>query len=117
MAKRLGRELQNIQNENLEWCSCGPADDNILHWNATIVGEEETPYHGGVFHLDIEFPAEYPFKAPRVCPFYDISGWFRCLPTILFIVFFQVKFITRIYHPNVKSDSGEICADIINNVS
>ena len=66
MAKRLGRELAKIQEENLEWVSCGPVDDNILHWNATIIGEEETPYQGGVFHLDIEFPAEYPFKAPRV---------------------------------------------------
>lgn len=26
----------------------------------------------------------------------------------------QVKFVTRIYHPNVKTDSGEICSDILN---
>ncbi|KAF1794782.1 Ubiquitin-conjugating enzyme/RWD-like [Phytophthora cactorum] len=36
------------------------------------------------------FPSEYPFKAPKV------------------------RFLTRVYHPNVKSQSGEICADVIN---
>ena len=25
----------------------------------------------------------------------------------------QVKFVTQIYHPNIKTDSGEICADVI----
>ena len=25
-----------------------------------------------------------------------------------------MKFVTRIYHPNVKTDSGEICSDILN---
>ncbi|CAM9126078.1 unnamed protein product [Phaeothamnion confervicola] len=61
-----------------------------MHWSAIIVGPEDTPYNGGAFSLDLEFPTEYPFKAPKV------------------------KFVTRIYHPNVKTDSGEICADILN---
>lgn len=43
-----------------------------------------------MFNIDLVFPTEYPFKAPKV------------------------KFLTRVYHPNVKSQSGEICADIIN---
>lgn len=52
--------------------------------------QDDTPFSGGCFNLEIEFPAEYPFKAPKV------------------------KFVTRIYHPNVKTDSGEICSDILN---
>ena len=56
-----------------------------------IDGPEGTPYDGGIFTIDIIFPPEYPFKAPKV------------------------KFETRIYHPNVKTDSGEICADLIQN--
>jgi ubiquitin-conjugating enzyme E2 D/E len=50
-----------------------------------------TPYEGGIYEVDIIFPAEYPFKAPKV------------------------KFVTRIYHPNIKTDTGEICADVITN--
>lgn len=90
MSRRLTRELQELQKQNLDWCSAGPADDDIFHWNAMVRGPEDTPYQGGVFNLDIAFPTEYPFKAPKV------------------------KFLTRIYHPNVKTDSGEICNDILN---
>ena len=56
------------------------------------VWQENSPYEGGVFNLDMQFPSEYPFKAPRV------------------------RFVTRVYHPNIKSQSGEICADIISQV-
>ena len=53
--------------------------------------QAESPYEGGIFEIDIAFPSEYPFKAPKV------------------------KFNTQIYHPNIKKDSGEICADVIIN--
>jgi ubiquitin-protein ligase len=29
----------------------------------------------------------------------------------------QVKFLTRIYHPNVKTDSGEICNEVLTEVN
>jgi len=51
-----------------------------------MTGPEETPYADGVFTLDMKFPSEYPFKPPTV------------------------KFKTPIFHPNVKTDTGEICA-------
>jgi len=53
--------------------------------------QSNTPYEEGLFEIDIVFPTEYPFKAPKV------------------------KFITKVYHPNIKQDTGEICADVIQN--
>ncbi|RLO08504.1 hypothetical protein DYB28_012957, partial [Aphanomyces astaci] len=66
MARRLAKELAEFNKNSPEWCTVGPVDDDLLHWNAMVVGPENTPYAGGVFSIDLVFPAEYPFKAPKV---------------------------------------------------
>ncbi|XP_052540495.1 ubiquitin-conjugating enzyme E2 D2 isoform X3 [Tympanuchus pallidicinctus] len=60
----------------------------MFHWQATIMGPNDSPYQGGVFFLTIHFPTDYPFKPPKVA------------------------FTTRIYHPNINSN-GSICLDIL----
>ena len=88
--RRLQKELQDLLTHPIENISAGPTGDNIYQWEATIIGPEGTPYHGGVFRLKIEFTTDYPFKPPK------------CI------------FLTRIYHPNISSN-GSICLDILKN--
>lgn len=68
-----------------------PDSDNKLHWKGTIMGPADTPYAGGQFMIDIQLPNDYPFVPPKM------------------------KFDTKIWHPNISSESGAICLDILKN--
>jgi ubiquitin-conjugating enzyme E2 D/E len=86
--KRLQNEILNIKKDDTPNISAGPIYDDLFEWNAVILGPVDTPYHGGIFTLNISIPIDYPFKPP------------------------SVKFKTKIYHPNINS-SGSICLDIL----
>ena len=80
--ERIRKELE-LQGFGVD-CSAGPIDEgNIFKWQAKMLGPKNSPYEGGIFHLTIEFPPDYPFKAPKFV------------------------FLTRIYHPNINAN-GDI---------
>jgi len=87
--KRLRKEYEELSREPIPHCKAIPIDiNNLAEWQAIIEGPEETPYVGGIFHLNILFPNEYPFRPPKIV------------------------FKTRVYHPNISSTGG-ICLDIL----
>ncbi|KAJ2973262.1 hypothetical protein NQ176_g6708 [Zarea fungicola] len=69
-------------------CDVTVAGDDLFHWKASITGPENSAYAGGLFHLDIRFPTEYPFRQPKI------------------------NFATKIYHLNI-SENGIICLEFL----
>ena len=43
--------------------------DLLFCYDCVNLMQAESPYAGGVFEVDVTFPAEYPFKAPVVSRF------------------------------------------------
>ena len=90
-SKRLSKELKDFNDDPIPGVEIKIVDDNITHWNVILTGPEESPYAGGKFTVKVDFSDNYPFKCPKM------------------------QFITKIYHPNIKTDNGEICAQAIQN--
>lgn len=88
--KRLMRDFRRIQQDATSGVSASPVPDDIMKWNAVIIGPDSTPFEDGTFKLVMQFDEQYPSKPP------------------------SVKFVSEMFHPNVYP-SGELCVDILQN--
>jgi ubiquitin-conjugating enzyme E2 L3 len=62
-------------------------DTNLLTWQGLIV-PDSPPYDKGAFRIEVNFPAEYPSKFPKI------------------------TFKTKIYHTNID-EMGQVCLSVI----
>ncbi|XP_068957008.1 ubiquitin-conjugating enzyme E2 L3 isoform X1 [Petaurus breviceps papuanus] len=87
-SRRLMKELEEIRKCGMKNFRNIQVDEaNLLTWQGLIV-PDNPPYDKGAFRIEINFPAEYPFKPPKI------------------------TFKTKIYHPNID-EKGQVCLPVI----
>lgn len=87
--RALQLELKKLQDEPVEGFRCRLLnDENLFEWEVAIFGPPGTLYEGGYFKAMMKFPSDYPYNPP------------------------SVKFMTRMWHPNVY-ENGEVCISIL----
>ncbi|XP_008051354.2 ubiquitin-conjugating enzyme E2 N [Carlito syrichta] len=82
------RETQRLLAEPVPGIKAEPDESNARYFHVVIAGPQDSPFEGGTFKLELFLPEEYPMAAPKV------------------------RFMTKIYHPNVDK-LGRICLDIL----
>lgn len=92
--RRLQKEIQDILKDahsgiTITTTSGSTDFTDLTHFHGHFLGPPDTPYEGGKYDVDIRITAEYPFKPP------------------------EMRFVTRIWHPNVSSQTGAICLDTL----
>lgn len=87
--KRIEKELQECKRDSRSGVDVEYDSRNLKHLIGILKGPDDSPYAGGIFKIDINIPAEYPFAPPKM------------------------KFVTKVWHPNISSQTGAICLDIL----
>ncbi|KAJ8261622.1 hypothetical protein GJAV_G00156410 [Gymnothorax javanicus] len=86
--RRIVKETQRLMAEPVQGIRAQPDECNARYFHVVIAGPQDSPFEGGCFKLELFLPQEYPMAAPKV------------------------RFMTKIYHPNVDK-LGRICLDIL----
>eukprot|EP01022_Parablepharisma_sp_SALTPOND_P012918 TRINITY_DN1681_c1_g1_i1.p1 TRINITY_DN1681_c1_g1~~TRINITY_DN1681_c1_g1_i1.p1 ORF type:complete len:941 (-),score=113.11 TRINITY_DN1681_c1_g1_i1:7817-10639(-) len=85
--KRIIKEITSLTQNPQPNFYFFPSENDPRYWKLIMIGPSGCPYEGYTFVLSMQFPIDYPFRAP------------------------EVRFITPIYHCNV-SKTGKICHSI-----
>lgn len=87
-SKRILVETKNLSKDPPPGISAYPDDENCRYFHVLMAGPSGSPYEGGLFQLELFLPENYPLNPPNV------------------------RFLTKIYHPNIDK-LGRICLDIL----
>ncbi|EEC44799.1 predicted protein [Phaeodactylum tricornutum CCAP 1055/1] len=90
MSKRLLKEHKSLAESPLDFVvDFEIVGDDLFQWRCTMLGPDDSPYAGGRFVVRLEFPTTYPFKPPKLV------------------------FETKVYHPSVTLETGEVCGAVL----
>ena len=87
--RRLQREYDRIRQSELKGITMKPTELSLFEWDCLIDAPEDSPYQNKSFEVKLLIPDNYPFSPPKA------------------------RFMTRIFHPNIHFDTGEVCLDIL----
>eukprot|EP00297_Palpitomonas_bilix_P018600 CAMPEP_0113889340 /NCGR_PEP_ID=MMETSP0780_2-20120614/13430_1 /TAXON_ID=652834 /ORGANISM="Palpitomonas bilix" /LENGTH=149 /DNA_ID=CAMNT_0000878403 /DNA_START=31 /DNA_END=480 /DNA_ORIENTATION=+ /assembly_acc=CAM_ASM_000599 len=85
---RIVKETASLMRDPAPGITASPHEENLRYFNVVIAGPSQSPYEGGSFSLELFLPEDYPMSPPKV------------------------RFLTKIYHPNIDR-LGRICLDIL----
>eukprot|EP00924_Labyrinthula_sp_SR-Ha-C_P007978 maker-scaffold_41-snap-gene-2.34-mRNA-1 protein AED:0.03 eAED:0.03 QI:125/1/1/1/1/1/4/398/151 len=88
LPQRIVKETQRLGVDPVPGIQCSVDSNNPRWFHVVMTGPNETPYGGGFFKLELFLPGDYPMEPPKV------------------------RFLTKIYHPNIDK-LGRICLDIL----
>lgn len=88
LSKRIIKETERLVSDPVPGITATPSEENLRYFEVTIIGPSSSPYANGLFKLELYLPDDYPMCAPKV------------------------RFLTKIYHPNIDK-LGRICLDVL----
>ncbi|KAF9787977.1 ubiquitin-conjugating enzyme [Thelephora terrestris] len=77
LPKRIIKETERLVADPAPGIVAEPHEDNLRYFDVRIKGPDGSPFQNGTFHLELFLPEEYPMAPPKV------------------------RFLTKIYHPNI----------------
>ncbi len=86
---RLSKELVEVSKGKDKDILMQLEGDDLYKWIGYIKGPPDSAYSDGWFKLKYEVGANYPQNPPKI------------------------KFVTRVFHPNVHFETGEICLEVL----
>merc|ERR1712110_864745 len=77
LPRRILKETQKLTQDPVPGIEAHPDEKNARYFHIEVKGPTDSPYENGKFKLELFLPEEYPMAPPKV------------------------RFMTKIYHPNI----------------